>query len=276
MVWRRPTSRRAHPAPPAPALEPATARVGGTSRNTAVHRPGTGRDLPARGPPGACRHRTHPPLRNDRSARGSGCRMGGRRHPARHGAGPAQPAPEMCRRLLRPRRPRHPRAHPGTQPRRRPATPHRPDDLARWEPHRRQHPHGHRPDSPARRAGRRRRRAAPGPAARRPGSSSPRHSRPPAHGHHPSPLACATLWPCSVAANHSGSQCRAGCPARLSIRGETDPAASAPGGIVTSTFAAAGTHPTANNRPGSVTRAVPPCDVRGQPRGLRSMLDGQS
>jgi hypothetical protein len=41
---------------------------GGTSRNTPVHCPGTGRDLPARGPPGAGRHRTHPPLHDDRSA----------------------------------------------------------------------------------------------------------------------------------------------------------------------------------------------------------------
>ena len=107
-------------------------------------------------------------------------------------------------------------------------------------------------------------------------AGSPRRSSPPAHGRHPSPLACTTLWPSSIAANHPGSQCRAGCPPRLPGRGETDPAASAPGGIATSTFATAGTHPTAKNRTGSVTRAVPPWDVRAHPRGLRLMLHGQS
>ena len=182
----------------------------------------------------------------------------------------------MCRRLLRPRRARHLRTAPGTRARRRPATPHRPDDRARREPYRRQHPHGHRPGGPARRADRRHRRATPGPAARRPGSSSPRRRRPPTCGCHSGAGTAAGLRPWPIAATRPGCRSHDEHPPGLPSRSETDPAASAPGRIATSTFATAGTHPTAKNRPGSVTRAVPPGEVRAQPRGLRSMLDGQS
>ena len=83
---------------------------GGTFRSAAVHCPGTGRDLPARGPPGQGRRGTHPPLRHDRSGRRGRRRVGGGRHAARRGAGAAQPAPALRRRLLRPRRPRPVRA----------------------------------------------------------------------------------------------------------------------------------------------------------------------
>jgi hypothetical protein len=86
--------------PAAGTLEPRPRRVGGTFRNTTVHRPRTGRDLPARGPPSESRRGTHPPLRHDRSGRRRRRRVGGRRHAARRGAGAAQPAPALRGRLL--------------------------------------------------------------------------------------------------------------------------------------------------------------------------------
>ena len=90
--------------------------AGGTFRNATVHRPRTGRNLPARGLPGAGCCGTHPPLRPDRSGRRGRRRVGCGRHPAHRSAGAAQPAPAPRSRLLRPCRPCRLRAHPPAQP----------------------------------------------------------------------------------------------------------------------------------------------------------------
>ena len=112
VVRRRPAGRRAHPAPAAGTLERRDPWVGGMFRNATVHRPGTGRDLPARGPPSQGRCGAHPPLRHDRSGRSGRRRLGCRGHAARRSTGTVQPALAMRSRVLRPRRPRPVRANP--------------------------------------------------------------------------------------------------------------------------------------------------------------------
>ena len=108
----RSAGRRAHPAPAAGPLEPATGRDGGTFRTprfTAPERDAIYRHA-ARQAAAAAEHIRR--CAHDRSGRRGRCRLGGRRHAARRGAGAAQPAPALCGRLLRPGRPRRLRADP--------------------------------------------------------------------------------------------------------------------------------------------------------------------
>jgi hypothetical protein len=107
---------------------------GAERSGAAVHRSGTGRGLPARGTPSQGRRRAHPSLRHGRSGRSGRCCLSRSGYAACRGAGAAQPAPAVRSRLLRPRGPCPVRAAAPAQPRRRPVTPHRPDNRPGREP----------------------------------------------------------------------------------------------------------------------------------------------
>ena len=116
VVRRRAAGRRADPAPAAPRLGPrlgARAERSGAFRFTVPERNAIFEHA-ARQAAAAAEH-IRRSARGD-PAGGGGRGMGSSRHPARRGAGPAQPGTAPCRRQLRPRRPRPVRPDPALPP----------------------------------------------------------------------------------------------------------------------------------------------------------------